>query len=78
MLDYFKSFGFIFFLSFCLYCFAWCSDQADQLEACGNARLDEGEQCDGDIVPKNCYLLYYSYGTLRCSDDCTYNISDCR
>lgn len=78
MLINFKSFSFWFFLVFVLYCFAWCSEEADNINKCGNNNLDDDEQCDGNIVPKNCYMLYYSYGTLRCHDDCTYNVSDCR
>ncbi len=79
MLTYFKNFGFIFFCVFCLYSLAWCSEEADKIEHCGDGVLDEGEECDVDVVPDNCYTVdpHYNGGTLRCNDDCTYNRSDC-
>lgn len=80
MLTYLRSFGFTFFCIFCLYSLAYCSEEADRLEKCGDGVLDDGEECDLDAVPDNCYTVepHYQYGTLRRNDDCTYNRSDCR
>ena len=79
MLSCCRSFGFIFFCIFCIYSFAWCCEEADKVEHCGDGVLDEGEDCDLDSVPDNCYTVdpHYNGGTLRCNNDCTYNRMDC-
>lgn len=74
------SFGFWFVCVFCLYSFAYCSEEADRLDRCGNDILDQDEECDGDHVPENCWTIepHFRHGTLRCTEDCTFDLTDCR
>ena len=45
-------------------------------ENCGNETLDEGEECDGELLNgQDCY--YRGYGRLSCTEFCTLDHSDC-
>lgn len=46
---------------------------------CGNNDKERGEVCDGtDLVNKNCFLLGFTGGVLRCSSNCTaWNTTGC-
>ena len=46
---------------------------------CGNNYRETGEVCDGtDLRGKNCFLLGFSGGTLKCSINCTaWNTTSC-
>ena len=47
-------------------------------QRCGNGRLDDGEQCDGTVMPEaRCTQLGFDSGTLRCSEACIWDTSDC-
>jgi len=47
--------------------------------ACGNNDRERGEVCDGtDLMGKNCFILGFSGGTLKCSTNCTaWNTNSC-
>ncbi len=45
---------------------------------CNNDILNEGEQCDGELLGgKTCQDLGYEGGTLACTDRCTFDTSGC-
>lgn len=47
-------------------------------QQCGNDIKETGENCDGsDLAGATCESLGFSGGTLKCSDNCTYNAADC-
>jgi cysteine-rich repeat protein len=45
---------------------------------CGNDRLEEGEECDGEnLAGYTCEILGFGGGTLGCSYSCTFDLSGC-
>ncbi|MCB9701782.1 MAG: choice-of-anchor L domain-containing protein [Myxococcales bacterium] len=47
---------------------------------CGNGQIDDGEQCDGDMLPiTDCteFNDSFSGGTLSCAINCSYDTSGC-
>ncbi len=47
---------------------------------CGNGELDEGEACDGELLPlTECADIddKYTGGTLSCAENCSFNTSAC-
>ncbi len=52
----------------------------DCIQKCGNKVLDDGEECDGLIVPKTCAMqLGANYsGTMKCSTACKLDSTECR
>ncbi len=56
-----------------------CDDSGDDGSKCGNGVVDDGEECDGEKLGRytNCSSLGFSSGTLRCTDQCTYDVSWC-
>jgi hypothetical protein len=44
---------------------------------CGNGIIEVGEVCDGSNITSSCRARGYSGGTLRCSPNCKYNVSEC-
>jgi hypothetical protein len=48
--------------------------------SCGNGLIEAGEECDGmDVAGVTCAdVVAGGAGTISCSPDCTYDISDCR
>ncbi|MBQ9394215.1 MAG: trypsin-like serine protease [Proteobacteria bacterium] len=50
---------------------------------CGNSKLEDGEKCDGTKFSGNrtsCKTLFpelYSSGTVKCTDSCDYDVSNC-
>ncbi len=46
-------------------------------ETCGNGELDDGEDCDGDIVFENCESHGYGGGELACMSNCRFDFSGC-
>ncbi len=57
-----------------------CKTQVKVTDRCGDGFIDPGEECDGSELPAaDCAALgYYENGTLRCSSDCTLDVSGCR
>ena len=65
-----------------LKCTAECkldtSECEEAEELCGNGELDDGEDCDGDKLAGNtCEDESYDGGTLKCDDECKYDVSEC-
>ena len=51
-------------------------DSADIL--CGNGMIDAGEECDPKLsIGSDCSILGYRTGVLRCTHQCTYDVSSC-
>ncbi len=47
--------------------------------ACGNGRLDAGEQCDGaNLFGRTCATLGFTGGDLACGPDCIFDVRGCR
>ncbi|MFH2008763.1 MAG: S8 family serine peptidase [bacterium] len=47
-------------------------------DTCGNSTLEQGESCDGSTMGgASCQTLGYTTGTLRCTDQCLFDLSDC-
>lgn len=47
-------------------------------DPCGNGRIDEDEDCDGqELGGATCVSLGYAGGELGCSDDCSFDLSGC-
>jgi len=45
---------------------------------CGDGIVDDGELCDGvDLDGRVCQSLGFGGGTLRCADDCTFDVAQC-
>ncbi len=45
---------------------------------CGNDRLEEGEECDGEnLAGYSCEILGLGGGVLACSGSCTFDVSAC-
>jgi hypothetical protein len=45
---------------------------------CGNGKIDANEQCDGaSLGGKDCTSQGYSSGSLRCTSNCTFDVSGC-
>lgn len=45
---------------------------------CGNEIIEEGEQCDGMALQgATCESLELTQGTVRCTNSCTLDTSDC-
>ncbi len=45
---------------------------------CGNNAVDPGEACDGNNLDgQTCQALGYSAGSLACTSQCTFDVSDC-
>ena len=62
-------------LGFAVVCSAaGCDDDA----TCGDGRVEAGETCDGsNLDGASCQLLGYTSGTLGCTDQCRFDVSDC-
>lgn len=58
-----------------------CELDLDAAEACGNAELDAGEECDlGTAIASDCNTLTggaLPFGDLTCGAGCAYDTSDC-
>ncbi|MFO7564996.1 MAG: GEVED domain-containing protein [Enhygromyxa sp.] len=53
------------------------TDTGDE-EYCGDEVIDRGEQCDGDNVgAMSCEREGYDGGTLGCTAECTFDLSEC-
>lgn len=46
-------------------------------DPCGNGSIDDGEECDGAMVPESCASLGFGGGTLTCGMDCYYDTRSC-
>ncbi len=59
--------------------FLACETPTKSVDRCGDGFLDPGEDCDPDVGAQTCASLGYHnvMGTLRCSDRCRYDLSDC-
>jgi uncharacterized membrane protein YgcG len=44
---------------------------------CGDGNVDEGEECDGNIIPKDCEDYGFNAGSLLCTSNCVINSSEC-
>jgi len=45
---------------------------------CGNDRLDDGEECDGEnLAGYTCQILGFNGGVLGCSYNCSFDLSGC-
>lgn len=63
-------------------CTPWCSFSYEQCTGtgpiCGNNRAECAEQCDGtDLQERTCETFGYAEGTITCTANCRYNISNC-
>lgn len=66
-------------------CQANCADfdvsECSAPTTCGNGKIDDGENCDGSVMPADATCESVrgkgSKGTLRCSSLCTFDISSC-
>ncbi len=47
---------------------------------CGNGVLDDGEDCDGDVLNNDSCdsIIDGATGSLKCTDVCKYDVSECR
>ncbi len=53
---------------------AGCKDDV----VCGDDKIGAGESCDGsELGGASCHSLGYTSGTLSCSDQCLFDVSDC-
>ena len=53
-------------------------DTSDPEVNCGNGTREPGEQCEGeDLDAQTCESLGFTKGTLACSPECTFDVSDC-
>jgi len=60
----------------CLFDTSGCT--AEPTTECGNAIIEEGEDCDlTKLGGKTCKLMDFTGGTLKCADDCTFDTSAC-
>jgi hypothetical protein len=63
-----------------LRCTAGCTFDTTGCSACGNGRIDPGEQCDGtNLNGQTCSTLAMGFtgGTLRCSSLCAFDTTMC-
>jgi hypothetical protein len=44
---------------------------------CGNDRIDDDEQCDGDDITHTCASLGYDSGSVSCTNNCALDLSGC-
>jgi alpha-tubulin suppressor-like RCC1 family protein len=62
-----------------LFLFVSCFSSTEVSDNCGDGVIDVGEHCDGDnISGANCFTEGYYDGDLSCTDDCTFDVSDCQ
>jgi len=57
-----------------------CTSCPSDVSCCGNWALNTGEQCDPggpQLNGQTCVTLGYPGGTLRCTTDCTFDVSRC-
>ncbi|MBU1537291.1 lamin tail domain-containing protein [Myxococcota bacterium] len=53
-------------------------DETNSSSQCGDGILDPGEECDqNDLANESCSTQGYWGGVLTCTDDCTFDRSDC-
>ncbi len=58
---------------------AACDESTSATSTCGDGVIDVGEQCDGGNLGGNaCTSLGYYSGNLVCSDQCTFDITQCQ
>jgi hypothetical protein len=61
----------------CMFSFENC--QPSMSSTCSNSNVEPGEQCDGtDLNEKTCTDFGFAGGTLSCSDNCMFDLTDCR
>lgn len=66
------------FASGTLTCSADCTSfDTTACSLCGNAVIDEGEECDLTSLGASCISLGFSGGFLSCTPECTYDTSSC-
>jgi len=69
----------IFILSVLLALVA-CDDEVKVVGSCGDSFIDPGESCDGlELGGATCASLghYNVQGTLRCSSQCAFDLTEC-
>jgi cysteine-rich repeat protein len=56
-----------------------CETKTTTTDSCGDAFLDPGEECDGDVGENTCASLghYKLLGTLTCKANCEFDRTDC-
>ena len=55
-----------------------CDEKVDQSGTCGDGIVDVGEECDSTIpATESCQSRGYYGGTLRCSESCTFDLTEC-
>ena len=55
-----------------------CDGVADEGGVCcGNDRIDDDEECDGDVIDDTCASLGYDSGSVSCTSSCTLDTSGC-
>ena len=71
-----------FILSISIFILTSCRfvlDIKENVEVCGDNKLNAEEECDGtDLGSVTCTSLGYYDGNLVCSDSCTFDLSDCQ
>ena len=68
-----------FWFSVCLAALFACERHPAMFVACGDGRIQDFEECDGEnLGGATCWTRGYDLGLLRCTDECTFDEDACR